>query len=176
MDLESPLDPLALDAAAPAPPPPPLTYAQSVRAALATLDARDAAALPAAVAASPCLRPALQWSGAVAGLLLAHRALQGGSARSLRSCARDALLGGVATACAQWYQCRSREHDAKLTTRAYYQAQADRQAGRGEFAGSGSGGGGAAAADLGGGGGGGGGGGSGSEAWRRRLQGLEGLK
>ena len=137
---------LALSSDAPSPPPAlplppsqpqPQSYGRSVLASLGTL--RPGAALasaPATLAASPCLRPALQWAGTVAALLAAHRAVQGGS---LRRCANDAILGGVATAGAQWYACRNAEHDLRLTTRAYYAEQARGQGGGGGEGGEGGG-------------------------------------
>ena len=105
----------AADAAAPVRAPP-LSYGRSVLASLSTLNASALASAPATLASSPCLRPALQWAGAVGGLLAAHRAVQGGR---LQRCANDAIVGGLLTAGYQWYQCRNAEHDVKLTTRAY---------------------------------------------------------
>jgi hypothetical protein len=122
-DAPSPLPPQQLPSQ-----PQPQSYGRSVLASLGTLRPSALASAPATLAASPCLRPALQWAGTVAALLAAHRAVQGGS---LRRCANDAILGGVATAGAQWYTCRNAEHDLRLTTRAYYAEQARGQGGGG---------------------------------------------
>lgn len=120
----------------PAPPSGPQSYGRSVLFSARALDPSrlpsTASSAYATLAASPCLRPTVLWAATVSSLLVAHRILQGGG--TLRRCANDAFLGALLTAGYQWYTCRNAEHDMKLTTRAYYQAQQDRQLGIGEFA------------------------------------------
>ena len=97
------------------------TYGEKIVASASTLDVlAQASSLPESIASSACFRPTALWMSTVSSLLVAHRAWQGGS---LRRCANDAFLGGLATAGYQWYSCRTAEHDNRLTVKAYMQSQ-----------------------------------------------------
>ena len=81
------------------------------------------ASAPSSLAASPCLRPALQWGACVALLLALHRARRIGALLAPRV-AGDAALGWLGTVSLQWFLCRRDEHDKRLALRAFYAARA----------------------------------------------------